>query len=399
MKKYYFLATALLLCCLVGCDKDPVEQVEATGIKATADTVRVAYGGTVDLSALFSIDPAGASGSLTYSISRQPEYVEGNDAEYTEVEAYSVSGNTLASADVRVPDAFVRSDALRTVREGKLKITLEGSSEAESVEVVIVQTDKPALTPVITLSENENYTYTDGPDGKLLTLQTVGVPNVFPATWFKIAPVDFDPSDIRVGTGRVGNYITEFAGIPRAGGFGGATGTGGFIVAFYKDNTLEEVLADENLPQARLYVNVEYVEPDAVVGIVANTENPPAFRHGNTSTKSTSGFVRIKLANGEEKPVGDFSSTHSFTWVSGYYSQTQPGTNDVYTVGSGKFYPDEDAESLWREGNLKLNNPDLPAGTEVRFKVSLAKTVTGGVTTEPLGEAAWTVDVTSTITE
>ena len=210
------LAAALLLCCLVGCDKDPVEQVEATGIKATADTVCVAYGGTVDLSALFSIDPAGASGSLMYSISRQPEYVEGNDAEYTEVEAYSVSGNTLASADVRVPDAFVRSDASRTVREGKLKITLEGSSEAESV----------------------------------------------------------------------------------------------------------------------------------------------------------SGFVRIKLANGEEKPVTDFSSTHSFTRVSGYYSQTQPGTNDVYTAGSGKFYPDEDAESPWREGNLKLNNPDLPAGTEVRFKAA-----------------------------
>jgi hypothetical protein len=83
--------------------------------------------------------------------------------------------------------------------------------------------------------------------------------------------------------------------------------------------------------------------------------------------------------------------------VSGYYSQTTEGINDIYTVSSGKWYPDATVESPWRTGNLKGNNAELPAGTKVKFKISLAKMVVGGVTTETLGKPEWTVEVETTI--
>jgi hypothetical protein len=144
---------------------------------------------------------------------------------------------------------------------------------------------------------------------------------------------------------------------------------------------------------------VEYVSPDAVVGIVANTTNPPAFKAGNTSQKALVSFIKVKLNSGEEVATTDLSSSHFFIIVSGSYSQTEAGTDDVYTVSSGKYYPDESTASPWRTGNLKNNNVNLPAGTVVKFKVSVAKMTTGGNSIEPLGQDDWTVEISSTLTE
>jgi hypothetical protein len=377
-KNYYFLAAALCAMLLGnGCDKKEnpeliIDPVDATGIKATTDTVRVAYGKSVDLSGYFSLEPANASGTLIYKVIRQPDYVEGNDEEYTAVEAYSVSGNMLISAEKRVPDTLnAGGDRIRIVREGRLSVALAENSEVDPREVVIIQTGKPAVAPVITLAANENFTYTAGPSGKLLTLQATGLSRTFPASWFNIAPIDFDPNDIKVGIG-AGDYITMHAnGVPQAGGSGAAHGSGGFVVAYYKDHTLEEVLADATLPQARLYIDVEeyMLTVDGIV-ISPNVGLTNAASFKKSGAKASSSFVYVKLSDGSTRA---FDTSQDGSVLSGEFNH--------YTKGV--------AENSDRPGwfsNVNLNNS--PADGE-----TLSWTITHK---DHFKEEGWTVTVTTT---
>jgi hypothetical protein len=420
MKKQNLLrmaaVTLAVSAAFVACDKDedpivnPTEPTTSTvEIKVAAtqtdNVLQVAYEKTLDLGTIFSLEqPEGGTATLAYTIDEQPSYVEGNNEEYTTVDAYSVSGGVLtAKQSVRVPDAVsAGDDRVRVVREGILKVSAEG---ATALTYTIQMTNKPALVPVITLAE--------GSEGQLaggtLTLPTSGLSHPFTAAAFDIAPIDFGIEDIRVGIGAAGDgdYITisEYGGVPQAGGVNGKPGTGGFIVAHYKGNTLEEVLADETLPQAKLYINVTRVAPTAPIGIEVDTENSPKFTAGNGNQKQLTGFVKVKLDNGEYIAAGSIGSAGlgNFTFVSGYYSQTETGTDDIYTVSSGKPYPEDAEDAPWRTGNLKVNNTNLPAGTTVTFKVSLAKIVKKiegeDVTTEYLGQGDWTVEVSTTLQE
>jgi hypothetical protein len=224
-------------------------------------------------------------------------------------------------------------DRVRVVREGVLKVSAEG---ATALTYTIQMTNKPAPVPVITLAE--------GSEGQLaggtLTLETWGQPHLFSATAFDIV-VDFGIEDIRVGIGAAGNnnYITisEFGGVPQAGGSAGKSGTGGFIVAYYKNNTLEEVLADPSLPQARLYINVEYVDPPTVTGIVANTEaigHKAAASFWKAGQKSTSDFVLAKLSDGTTRA---YNSNGDGTLLSGKFNENTKGAGTENVSHSGWF--------------------------------------------------------------
>lgn len=410
-KSILFAAAAAfaLTAALVACDKNKNENGKdneteggqtSTPIKVAetqaGDTLQIRYNGALDLSKIFSAaQPEDSSAKLLYVVERQPEFVEGDSADYTAVNAYSVRGDTLfAAPDVRVPDAVSAEGRLRVVREGKLKVLLAG---VDSLTYTIKMTDKPALTPVISLGEGIAEKLAGA---TTLTLLTTGEFQTFPPSAFVITPaIDFGEEDIRVGRSDT-TYITAWAGIPRAGGRGASVGSGDFIVAYHKDYTLEEVLANENLPQVRLSVNVELGAATAVVGIVPNTESPATWKAGAANKqKQLLQFVKAKLDNGEEILAQELGSAGfgAFTFVSGYYSQTTSGANDVYTVTSGKYYPDEKAESPWRTGNLMLKNTELPAGSAVTFKISVAKIVYKDVAIEHLGEDAWTVDITTTL--
>jgi hypothetical protein len=376
-----FLGAALFSMLLSnGCDKDEntiVEPVAATGIKSTTDTIRVAYDGTVDVSAYFSIEPTDAPGTLTYSISRQPEYVEGNNAEYTSVTAYSVSGNTLTSAAERVPDAFSRTnDASRTVNEGQLSVALSGSTITKTV--TIVQTNKPPLVPEIKLAE----VLTDVEAGTL-TLTTTGTHRHITNSSFVISPIDFDPNDIKVGIG-AGDYITMHAsGVPQAGGLNAADGTGGYVLAYYKDNTLEEVKADETLPQARLYVNVEYVAPTAIVGIEANPAIGSAnttkfYSNSNGQRKMPQNFIVVKLNNGETRAYNSGSDS-GLSFLAGNFSAHLEGRTTEDTDHSG----------WWTYVALKAADAVPDVGTQVSFDVTVKA---------HFGEPEWTVTITTATT-
>jgi hypothetical protein len=354
----------------------------------------VPYNGTLDLSAIFSLEQAqGGTATLTYTIDRQPDFAEGTDEEYTSVEAYRATGNTLVSIQgVRVPDNVNVPDdnRLRVVREGKLKVSTVGSD----ITFTIVQTGKPALVPTIALDPE-----IDGLDNGTLTLTTTGQPRSFNATYFTISPIDFGISDIRVDIGEGAYITTSLGGVPQAGGSTGTPGTGGYIVAYHKDNTLEEVLTDETLPQARLYINVELQEVTAV-GIEL-VETLPTLKANGNSARQPKQFIKILLSNGTSVTAASAGTDYGdFTVVTGHYSCTVGATPDLTTSGSGAGpYPADDTTSPWRIGNIKVNNTTMNVGTRVSFKISVAKINKGGNITEHLGELNWTLDVNAPTVE
>ncbi|MDR1022934.1 MAG: hypothetical protein LBL94_06675 [Prevotellaceae bacterium] len=386
-------ATLAVSVAFAACDKeeetksDPIDPETAVEIKVaatqTSDTLRIAYNGTLDLSAIFTLEqPEGGTATLSYAIDKQPEFVEGNGETYTPVAAYSVSGDTLTAAQgVRVPDAVnAGDDRVRVVREGVLKVSAEG---ATALTYTIQMTNKPALVPVITLSE----ALTEQLEGGILKLTTSGQLRQFTATAFDIAPIDFGSEDIKVEIGAGGEYITEFGvdgeitstGIFQAGGSVGTAGTGGFIVAYYKGNTLDEVLADENLPQTRLNINVEYVAPTAPVGIELYTEaigttGTAAFWRNNANGRQLpSSFILIKLNNGETRPY-DGATDSNLGILAGDFDQYLEGRTNEDTEHSG----------WWSHVALKLNEDLPPVGTTVKFKVT---------SKAHFGEPDWTVTV------
>lgn len=394
MKKQNLLriaaATLAVSAVFVACDKeeDPINPVDPTpstveikvAASQTGDVLQVAYNGTLNLGTIFTLEQSeGGTATLVYTVEKQPEYVEGNSEEYTTVEAYSVSGGVLTAAQgVRVPDAVsAGDDRIRVVREGVLKVSAEGAS---ALTYTIQMTDKPAPVPVITLAE--------GSEGQLaggtLTLTTWGQPRLFSATAFDIV-VDFSMEDIRVGIGSAGdnNYITisEFGGVPQAGGSAGKPGTGGFIVAYYyKDYELADVLADETLPQARLYIDVEFVDPPTPVGIEVYTErlgkcSGVSFWR-NSDRKSPGDFVLTKLSDGTTRT---YNSNSDGAVVAGDFDQYTEGRTSEAPMG------------WWSYVALKLNEALPPVGTTVKFKV------TSKIHFE---DPAWTVTVeTQTLAE
>jgi hypothetical protein len=387
-KNYYFL-TAVLCAMLLGsgCNKEKnpelIVEPPEVGINAP-DTIRVAYNGTVPLSSFsFSITPEGTPGTLTYSI-QQPLYAD-NGGDYEQVEAYKVENDALASVALRVPDAFVRREASytskdpetgesievggavlasRTVLEGKLKIALSGS--AVTKEVVIIQTGKPKLEPEITLGDIENYTITDGPSGKLITLQTVGSPVDFKASWFKVEPIDFDLSDIRVGIGNDGGYITTNPNtlVPQAGGLNAADGTGGFVVAYHKDYDLQEVLANPELPQARLYINVDFVAENAVVGIephpsIGQCTGASFWRNTTQGRQNPSNFIVMVLNDGTKRAY-DNGLDGAFGFLAGNFDNYLEGRTGENASHSG----------WWTYVALRANVDVPQVGTSVSFQIT-----------------------------
>jgi hypothetical protein len=388
MKTKSMLLTAAVafagMAAFIACDKQDDENQDITPppsetpikIKVannqTNDTLRIDYNGTLDLSAIFSLEQAqGGTATLTYIIDRQPDFVEGTAEEYTSVEAYRVTGNLLTSIQgIRVPDTVnVPADnRLRVVREGKLKVSTAGSDTT----FTIIQTGKPELVPTIALDPEIT-----GLNNGTLTLTTTGQPRSFNATAFTISPIDFGISDIKIGIGAGDDYITisEYGGVPRAGGSTGTPGTGGYIVAYHKNNTLEEVLTDETLPQARLYINVTYVAPNAIVGIVANTEaigTTAAASFWKLAQKSTISFVKAKLNDGT---IVAYSSSDHGSLLSGNFNANTKGAGTENTSHPG-WYP-----------NVQLESPLPEVGAEISW------TITHSAHFE---EDGWTVIITTT---
>ncbi|MDR1881804.1 MAG: hypothetical protein LBR26_03360, partial [Prevotella sp.] len=194
MNVNYFFRLAIAFSAMAGlvaCDTDsdePEDDGKAV-IKHTQDkdTLYVDYNGTLDLSTVFTLEQSAKGvAKLAYKVERQPDYAEGNSEEFTTVDAYGISGSVLSAIPgVRVPDAVNKEDRVRVVREGKLKVSVEGAKEeVEPLVFTIVMKDKPALVPVITLSEGLAEKLTGGK----LVLENVGQYHLFTANSFTISP-------------------------------------------------------------------------------------------------------------------------------------------------------------------------------------------------------------------
>ncbi|MDR0566270.1 MAG: hypothetical protein LBG47_04425 [Prevotellaceae bacterium] len=379
-KSILFAAAAAfaLTAALVACDKNKNENGKdseteggqtSTPIKVAetqaGDTLQIRYNGALDLSKIFSAaQPEDSTAKLRYVVERQPEFVEGDSADYTAVNAYSVRGDTLfAAPDVRVPDAVSAEGRLRVVREGKLKVLLAG---VDSLTYTIKMTDKPALTPVISLGEG-----IEGLENGKLTLSTTGTPRLFTASYFTISPIDFGIEDIRVeiGSAGTGKYIDmSRSGAPQAGGLNRAAGTGGFVVAYHGDNTLEQALTDEKLPQARLYVDVELVAPTAVVGIelhpsIGQCNGASFWRNNANGRQPASNFVLMKLNNGTKRAY-DGQTDSNLRFRAGDFDGYMEGRTSADTIVVHNI-----KTVWWTHTSLKAG--DLPAvGTTVKFKVT-----------------------------
>ncbi|MDR1883997.1 MAG: hypothetical protein LBR26_14625, partial [Prevotella sp.] len=235
------------------------------------------------------------------------------------------------------------------------------------------------LVPVITLSEGLAEKLTGGK----LVLENVGQYHLFTANSFTISPIDFGIEDIRIGIGAGSYIITSPSGVPQAGGSGSATGTGGYVVAYYKENTLEEVLANENLPQVRVNVDVELGEATEIVGIIPNTAalgtkgNASFWRNNANGRQALSGFVLVQFDNGTTAPYD--ATTHNLSLLAGDF--------DSYL--EGRTTQDQEHPGWWLYVALKQNEALPSVGTTVSFKI------TSGL---HFGEPAWTATITTQTT-
>jgi hypothetical protein len=386
-----FAAAALALpAAFVACDKPEDDNNKAPETPAkinvaasqTDDTLRISYNGALELSKIFSVEqPEGGAAKLVYAVERQPDYAE-NDGGYTPLPAYRVGGDTLvALPDVRVPDALNKGEGrMRVVREGLLKVSAEG---VDTLTYTIKMTGKPALTPVISVDPE----ITGLVDGNKLVLQTItGGRRIFTVNSFTISPIDFGRDDIRVGTGGSSDYITTDAnGVPQAGGLNAAYGTGSFVVAYYKDNTLEQVLRDETLPQARLYVDVELVESTAVVGIelkpnIGQCNTNSFWRNNANGSQFAYNFIIVKLNNGETRNY-DGQTDSNLRLLTGGFNEYLQGIGDESESHAGWF-----PKVSLLQGDPIGTAALPPAGTTVSFTIT---------STAHFNEPGWTVTVTT----
>lgn len=316
---------------LSSCSKndEPVIPPAAKAIKcSTGDTVKVGYGQTLDLTTIFSLDPAEATGTLTYTLVRQFSYAEGTgNVTWDTLNVYSLSGSKLTSASVRVPDAFQRVEsevvtAQRLVQDGVIEVGLEGS-DLTPVRFVIQQTDKPALAPPkVSLNIDPDKYTQDGPNGAyLLTLSTSNTPTNFSQTGFTVEPYDYDPNNIWLYPSPGAKYIIGRNSTPaypgvKVEGFDNY-GTGEYVVAFYSatvdgvDDAYAKAVAAVAAGNtaaagvAVLYVNVNYVPPTSIIGIQINPgvgtvqDNSIRYRaSGTLAGYSPIAFVQAVLADG-----------------------------------------------------------------------------------------------------
>ncbi|MDR3184266.1 MAG: hypothetical protein LBT49_02540 [Prevotellaceae bacterium] len=326
----------------------------------TNDTLSIPYEREITLNTIFSAERAAddtstAALTLEYALERQPSFAEGS-GEWTPYDAYSVTAGTLSAlAGKRVPDVLAISETRsRAVREGVLKVSVNRAGypgAAATATYVVKMTGKPDLVPVITLAEGLT-----GVENGTLTLTTWGQPRQITRASFKIA-LEFEEEDIKVDIGNAGDdsYITtSLSGAIQAGGSSGKAGTGGFVVAYYKDNTLQEVLADETLPQAKLYVNVTFVDPPEVVGIelnVAAIGKCSTASFWKTGQKTTTAFVLAKLNDGTTRA---YDSSQDGSLLSGNFNANTKGAGTENASHAGWYpnvnlngTPETDAELSW----------------------------------------------------
>jgi hypothetical protein len=275
------------------------------------------------------------------------------------------------------------------VTQGTLKVSILGNTAISEKTVVIVQKNKPTLTPSAITLVNEAQ-YVAGPNGKLLVLKTSGTPKYISATAFSIAPIDFDPVNIRVLPQPGSTYIKAPDGdnpATNAGGSGSQTGAGEYVIAFYCESTnstdiqaaYDKAVAGA-VASAKLYVDVEAVVAADVVGIVANTEDIGKIRAASFWRTSMNGrqsalsFIRVKLNNGDTEPYN--GSIHgAITVLAGEFDQYMQG-----------YQPDAQYPDWFSNVNLKSAEPLPSIGTEVSFTVT-AKS--------HLKDEAWTVRITT----
>jgi hypothetical protein len=413
MKRSVILWGALLAVTsiLSSCKKDDPKIPDAEAILYngaavhSGDSIRVKYGEPIDLNTLFTLNPANAKGQLTYSLTEQPAYSDvTTNNEVKEIKAYSLEGSTLTSI-ARVPDELPGTGPRsRTVLQGELKIVLTGGADLNAIEVVLVQTDKPALeAPVITFSAaaNNDTRLTNTADGnKLMTLSTSSQPTRFSSeNFFTVTPIDYDPVNIllRPGTNPASTYIRMSAAgaLEVGGGFETEDhGQGQYMVAFYsaKRDTLTETnevyqarvaaafAAAEATGKHRIYVDVNYVAPTTVVGIIANTDaigktGKASFWRNNANGRQVpQTFILAKLNDGNTRV---YDPTTDGVVMAGKFDQYLEGRTTEYETG------------WWSHVALKAafgNNLDVdcPVGTDLSFTITHK---------DHIEEEGWTVKV------
>lgn len=412
MKK--LLTSALLaMVVLAGCKKDD-PQTPATAFDGP-EAVEVAYGGSVDLNTLFSAN--GVGGEFVYTLAGQPEYMSYPETggQYALVDAdgvYSVEGSTLTSEEVRVPDELPAETYAheRLVLQGKLKVELKvGGAVVDSEEYDIVQTDKPALQYEISYVDNNALVVR--PDGNRDYNLVLGQDALPLHSLFNIDPIDYqyDPTRIFVMTNQGATYINESSLAIKTAEIreSGVDATGDFVVAFFlsprgESETDEEYNARRDAAYAealeagsnRVYVNVTYVEADAVIGIVAhedaigNSGTASFWRNNANGRQVPSNFVLMKLSSGDTRPYD--SSKDEFTIMAGEFDEFLEGRTTEFTPD----YP-----GWWSHVALKLSFTDLdvdcPVGTLLQFKVSVQdkKDNGGNVIETRFLQPEWTVTI------
>jgi len=372
---------------LSSCKKDPAPRPDAESIEflGSNDTIYIKYNETLDVSTLFRIAPPRALGTLVYQIARQPDYREGADIEtpYTTVTAYSLNGSMLTSIEgVRVPDAVAapagspNTTSQRAVREGRLRVSLQDDASVEQLEIVIVQTDKPALVPVVTVRENALNTIIDGKVTRVLTNQ--GGATSFNSSAFSVEPMDLELN--ASGNSRImlalvnAPYVTPFPFT--FGGTGSETGTGGYILAYHNSMTEVEAKAEPETSTrvARLYINVIEADPEAqIVGIVlneavvsANTDVSVQFFQRiapftTNSSRGVSAFILAKLEDGTTREWGTASGSggRDGTLIVGEYSEYMENGGGANGSNPG-----------WGNTSVRLQfSPEAPVGTPVAFTI------------------------------
>jgi hypothetical protein len=393
MKSIYFFAVPLFAAgLLASCDDDSEVIVPSKPeLETTTDTIRIEYGKTLDLSTLFSIKDAG-NATLSYEIESQPSYAV-NDSALTTLDVYSVSGTTLTSKAVRVPDVVNKTNK-RHVNEGKLKVSLTGGPEGteQSVSATIIQTNKPALVPVIKLIPSPSYQA--GPEGELnlLEVKTKKRAASFFTTQFEISPIDFDESDIAIVAKAGSTYIfapnpndEDGYGTWHAGALDSPVGTEDYIVAYHRlTTTATQALAKPATATdvARLYIDVIYVAADIIVGIELNTaaigiKSGASFWRNNANGRQVlPGFVLL-LLNDDTTRAWNSSTDSDITLMGGNF--------DEYL--EGRTNQNSDHPGWWSHVALKLSGPLPEVGTPLKFDITVK---------EHFLEEGWTVTVETT---
>ena len=399
MRKPLLFATMLLTAmsfAFSSCKKDPAPRPDAEAIEflGSNDTIYIKYDGTLDLSEWFRIAPPRAQGTLVYRIDRQPDYREGADANapYTRVDAYSVSGNTLTSIEgVRVPGVVIPRDGIftlerqRAVREGRLEVSLQGDASVEPLIIVIVQTDKPALVPVVTVSYNPLNTEIGGKMTRVLTNQ--GSTTSFNNSSFTIDPMDLEYTTTWQKVGDESRWVSQLnVGIVavnapyindtfQAGGEGADPSSGGYILGYHNSMTREQALAEPETSTrvARLYVDIIAEDPESpIVGIVlneaaisANTDTGVQFFQRiapftTNSNRSPSSFILAKLENGTTR-----------AWGTGGGAGGRDGSLIVGELSEYMQLVTLDANNPGWSSSIRLQfDPEVPVGTPVSFTVA-----------------------------